>query len=457
MIPRRAAVIGLDCLEPSLAFGELAGHMPHLNTLRARGRWGRLTSCIPPITVPAWMCLATGQDPGQLGLYGFRNRRDHSYEAMATATAEMVEAPRLWDLAGAAGLTSVVLGWPLTYPAAPLKGAMVAGPLTPAGSRQGVWPASLGPRLKRWAGGEYLYDIPNFRAAPRAELAARLDTMAQRRFAVAHGLLGLYAPELFMMVEMSSDRLHHAFWGEPDILAAHYALLDRLLGGLVAALPPETLVLVVSDHGAKSLEGGLAINQWLRHEGYLTLKEPPAGPAPLTPDMVDWPRTLAWAEGGYYSRIFLNVAGREPQGALPPERAEDLAGELAAKLEALAGPDGSPLGNQVFRPRDIYRAVTRVAPDLILHPGGLGWRALATVEPAPEPIFTPGNDTGPDGANHAQHGVLVAALAGGAPLGEAGQELDGASLYDVFPSLGAWLDLDAPLQGPGTAWNWLPA
>ncbi|MCF8033821.1 MAG: alkaline phosphatase family protein [Desulfarculaceae bacterium] len=457
MSPRRVAVIGLDCLEPSLAFGSLAGRMPFLGSLRGRGRWGRLTSCIPPITVPAWMCMATGQDPGQLGIYGFRNRSDHSHGPLDTATAEMVTAPRLWDLAGRAGLTSVVLGWPLTFPAAPLKGAMVAGPLTPSGSRAGVWPASLGPRLKRWAGGEYLYDIKDFRSAPREELLEQLEVMARRRFAVAHGLRGLYEPELLMMVEMSPDRLHHAFWGDEAALAGHYALIDRLVGELVATLPPETLVLVVSDHGARTLQGGLCMNQWLRGRGYLKLKDPPPEPCPLSAEMVDWPRTRAWAEGGYYSRIYLNIAGREPSGAVPPDQAEALAAQLAAELEALAGPDGRPLGNRVYRPRDIYRQVNRVAPDLILHPGGLAWRALATVGPGPEPIFTAGNDTGPDGANHAQQGVLVAALAGGAALAKAGQEVQGASLYDLFPSLAAWLGLDAPAGGPGAAWDWLPA
>lgn len=104
--------------------------------------------------------------------------------------------------------------------------------------------------------------------------------MARRRFAVARGLYRLYEPDLFMMVEMSSDRLQHAFWAEPTRLAEHYQLLDSLVGELLACLEPDTLVLVVSDHGARPLEGGLALNQWLRRQGYLKLKRPPEGPAP---------------------------------------------------------------------------------------------------------------------------------------------------------------------------------
>ena len=215
------------------------------------------------------------------------------------------------------------------------------------------------------------------------------------------------------------------------------------------------MVLVVSDHGARPLEGGLAVNQWLRAQGYLVLKHPPAAPQPLTPEMVDWPRTTAWADGGYYGRVYLNLAGREPSGTVPPEKAEALLARLSAELTAMAGPHGRPLGNRVFRPRDIYRETRGLPPELILYPGGLAWRALATVWPEEEPVFTAGNDSGPDGANHAQQGVLVAALAGGGSLALAGQEVEGARLYDVFPSLCAWLGLTAPGPLAGSAWDWL--
>ncbi|MCB2193824.1 MAG: alkaline phosphatase family protein [Deltaproteobacteria bacterium] len=451
----KVAVIGLDCLEPSLAFDRFAGSLPNLAGLMSRGRWGRLTSTIPPITVPAWMCMATGQDPGQLGIYGFRNRREPTYGPLQTAAADWVQAPRLWDLATNAGLTSVVLGWPLTYPAAQIKGAMVSGPLTPPEATEGVWPPTLLPRLERWAGGEYLFDVKNFRTAPREKLYGQLETMARRRFAVAQGLYRLYQPNLFMMVEMSPDRLQHAFWEETEKVAAHYRLLDSLVGELLACLEPHTLVLVVSDHGARPLEGGLAINQWLRDKGYLTLKQPPAEPKPLSPEMVDWPRTRVWADGGYYGRIYLNLAGREPQGAVPPSKAPALLARLSAELEAMAGPDGRPLGNRVFRPPDTYRETKGLPPELILYPGGLGWRALATVWPDEKTIFTQGNDSGPDGANHAQEGVLIAAPAAGGRLGQAGREIHGARLYDIFPSLCALLSLPTDASGPGSPWEWL--
>ena len=76
-------VLGLDCAAPELLLGY--EDLPNIRRLMEVGCYGRLESVIPPITVPAWMCLATSQDPGSLGVYGFRNRTDHSYSGLGIA------------------------------------------------------------------------------------------------------------------------------------------------------------------------------------------------------------------------------------------------------------------------------------------------------------------------------------------------------------------------------------
>ncbi len=52
-----------------------------------------------------------------------------------------------------------------------------------------------------------------------------------------------------------------------------------------------------------------------------------------------------------------------------------------------------------------------VAPDLIVVFGDLLWRSVATIG-GDEGVHTLENDTGPDDANHAQDGMIVAAGAG---------------------------------------------
>jgi hypothetical protein len=63
------------------------------------GCYGRLESVIPPITVPAWMCMSTSQDPGSLGVYGFRNRTDRSYAGLGFVNQGEVEGAGLLDIA----------------------------------------------------------------------------------------------------------------------------------------------------------------------------------------------------------------------------------------------------------------------------------------------------------------------------------------------------------------------
>ena len=82
---RKLMIIGLDCAEPSLVLERWRDDLPTLSALMARGTYGRLTSVIPPITVPAWSCMMASRTPGDLGIYGFRNRADHTYDGVKIA------------------------------------------------------------------------------------------------------------------------------------------------------------------------------------------------------------------------------------------------------------------------------------------------------------------------------------------------------------------------------------
>ena len=68
---KRVLIIGWDCAAPELVFEAFKEDMPNTRRLMAKGIYGELESTIPPITVPAWMCMMTSRDPGELGVYGF--------------------------------------------------------------------------------------------------------------------------------------------------------------------------------------------------------------------------------------------------------------------------------------------------------------------------------------------------------------------------------------------------
>src|ERR1051325_7735647 len=95
--PRRVMVIGLDCAAPEILFDDMKGELPVLGSLMERGVYGSRESCDPPITVPAWSCMTSSKDPGTLGFYGFRNRKDFSYNGMAFADSRSIKVDRGWD------------------------------------------------------------------------------------------------------------------------------------------------------------------------------------------------------------------------------------------------------------------------------------------------------------------------------------------------------------------------
>ena len=158
---------------------------------------------------------------------------------------------------------------------------------------------------------------------------------------------------------------------------------------------------------------------------------------------MDWSRTRAWAEGGYCGRVWLNLAGREPQGCVTPQQAPLLLDELAAGLRDIRGPEGQSLPTQVFRPGEIYREVRGLAPDLLVYFGDLHWRALGTLGHGRD--WSLDNDSGADGANHAMEGLFVLREAGRKGRGE----VRGRQLMDVAPTVLKRLGVPRPkgMQG----------
>jgi predicted AlkP superfamily phosphohydrolase/phosphomutase len=110
----KICVLGLDCAAPEIVFGD--ERLVNLRRLMEAGLYGRLESVYPPITVPAWMCMCTSQDPGSLGVYGFRNRTDYSYDKLGFANSASIKALATWDQLAREGKRSIVVGVPPNYP-----------------------------------------------------------------------------------------------------------------------------------------------------------------------------------------------------------------------------------------------------------------------------------------------------------------------------------------------------
>ena len=448
-MPRRVMLIGLDCVPPSLAFERYAGRMPNLTALRERGAFAPLRSTVPPITVPAWTAMISGRDPGELGLYGFRKRVPGSY-ALGLASSEDVDRERVWDVLARHDLRSSLIAVPPSYPPFPVYGELVSCFLTPTAERPHTYPAQLAGELAARFGA-YVPDV-EVRARDKHGLADALAAMTRQHFAIARHVWESREPDFMMFVEIGPDRLHHAFYADMDpehplhdphsvhrgVGEAYYALLDAELGKLIALADDETSILVASDHGARPLRGAFRINEWLLREGLLVLREAPATATPLRPEAVDWSRTRAWAEGGYYARVFLNVQGREPAGSVPASDAPALRARLRSALGAVRGPAGETWRNMVEPPEALYREVRGDAPDLIAIFDELSVRPIATV--GTDGLYAARDDRDADACNHDAYGIFVCAGAGV----EARGRLDDCAIQDVGASVLALLGVAQP-------------
>jgi predicted AlkP superfamily phosphohydrolase/phosphomutase len=158
---------------------------------------------------------------------------------------------------------------------------------------------------------------------------------------------------------------------------------------------------------------------------------------------IDWSRTRAWASGGYYGRVFLNVAGRESQGVVSPDAYQETRAELADLLAAIPDPEGCALGTTVFKPEEIYPEVRSIAPDLLVYFGDLHWRAVGSLGYGRH--YTLENDTGPDDANHAMNGMFILYEPGRTGSGC----VTGHQLMDIAPTILNQLNMPIPgvMQG----------
>jgi predicted AlkP superfamily phosphohydrolase/phosphomutase len=340
-------VLGLDCADPSLLFEE--EDLFNVRRLMEIGCYGRLESIIPPITVPAWLCMATSQDPGSLGIYGFRNRTDSSYSGLGIVDSRASQEIAVWDQLAREGKKSILVGVPPSYPPRKVNGISIGCFMTPD-TVNGTYtnPPEVKEEVEKLVG-EYPVDVKGFRTDQKEWLKDQVYAMTRKHFQVIRHMMQNHDWDLLQFVEIGLDRIHHGFWQYHDpghifyepgnayegVVRDYYRYLDEEIGSILELLTDDTLVMLVSDHGAKKLDGGFCINEWLIQEGLLSLNQYPEKLTSFPGLDVNWGETRAWSEGGYYARVFLNVKGREPEGTIEKADYELVRTDLKERLEAI--------------------------------------------------------------------------------------------------------------------------
>ena len=232
-------------------------------------------STLPPVTAPAWTSFLTGTDPGYHGIFGFRSIDPVDYRSI-TIPGGRRRRQTLMKLLDDAGYRTCLVTVPWTYPSEPLvRGAVVPGWDAPDESLDSCYPPGLGDELASVVERVPRQSPP--RSAPRRFLELQAANIELRE-KMCNYLLPKIDPQIFMVVFPEPDQATHHFWETDDIpstLLASYEAVDQAMGRIMRVHVREAdRVLVVSDHGGRSLHSHVHVGKLLADAGFLRIRTP---------------------------------------------------------------------------------------------------------------------------------------------------------------------------------------
>jgi predicted AlkP superfamily phosphohydrolase/phosphomutase len=226
--------------------------------------------------------------------------------------------------------------------------------------------------------------------------------------------------DVFMVHFIALDIMMHALWRfmdhrhprfEPspfeNAIREGYKLVDEYVGRLLDRLPDDASVVVMSDHGFGPLKSIVNLNIFLLEKGLLKLQRDLStrlkvaafkrGLSPaivyrwverlglqnlaarvskntrnqmvakfLSFDNVDWSQTVAYSMG-HVGQIYLNVAGREPEGIVSESDYAKQRDAVVKSLQELHDDDGQPLVSRIIPREETYHGpYASFGPDLHL-------------------------------------------------------------------------------------------
>ncbi|UCC54725.1 MAG: alkaline phosphatase family protein [Anaerolineaceae bacterium] len=489
--PGKIVVLGLDGATFDLIKPWAAeGHLPVLQRIMREGAYGSLGSTVPPMTAPAWTSFATGCNPGKHRLYDWIAREPDSYR-FTPVTALDGTAPTLYSMLSGYGRKVVALNVPMTYPPVPVNGVMVSGMPTPSTDVTFTYPNNTYQDILDAIGDYILYPDPG-----EAYSDSGIDSFLERLYRSADLRMQAFAylrqretPDFAMMVVNGTDTVSHAMWKYMDqahplhdatqfdkygnAIRDYYRHVDGLLAGIVESLDENTTLIIMSDHGFGPFHKFIHVNNWLIQQGFMSIKPDLRSRFKQTTfDMgfspmnvyntlmrfglgklkrevvrgqgqgllktlflsfadVDWSRTVAYSLGNV-GQVYLNVAGREPQGVVQPgEEYEQVRGQIMERLAQLRDPaTGENVVESIYRREEIYQGDwLEQAADIVFIPTRLEYFGFGEYEFGSHKIIE-SMQRGISGT-HRLNGIFLAYGAAVQP----GVEIEGASLVDLAPTI----------------------
>jgi predicted AlkP superfamily phosphohydrolase/phosphomutase len=485
----RVLVIGWDGATWSVAGPMCAeGRLPTLEGLRSQGAAGILETVPNMNSAPAWSTIATGLNPGRHGIFYFDEPVPGTYRRTVVNAGRRTGAS-LWSRVSEAGKRVVVVNVPISYPAAPVNGFLVAGLDAPSKTVPGfTHPADLSERhadLFR----DYVIEpgAPSLIRAGRVrEAQDRLLSCVDGWAAVTERLMREQDWDLVFVVFTSTDTSQHFFWRGEDrrLVERVYEVQDEATARLVEGArtaDPDVNVIVLADHGgADNTRGPEFMPIWLEDQGLQVRRKPSLKSRALSSGFglvnrtlsrerkqamarrfprlreqaqaearlfgIDWSRTRAYSDG-LRDEVLLNVAGRDPSGQVSAERYDPVVEDMKQAMAGIRelGSGRPAVASVVHRAEAYWGPYVDRAPDLTIRwnldgpfQGFACTSAAATARmraAAARPPFQTGG--------HHPEGILAASGPGIQPGPVAG------GLQDVTPTILALLGLPVPADLDG--------
>ena len=422
----RVAFVGVDGVPFSL-LADNPERFPNFAALKDEGSAGAIDSIVPPESSACWPALTTGVNPGETGVYGFQDREIGSYDTYVPMGRD-VQATRVWDRVTDAGRQASVLNVPVTFPPQRDVQRMVSGFLSP-GVEKAAHPETFRDELE---GMGYRIDV-NAKLGhddDKTEFVEDAHETLEKRFEAFQSVLGRDDWDLFFGVFMTTDRVNHFLFKDyerdgdnKEAFLEFYETVDEYIGEIRASLPEDVTLVVASDHGFTSLDHEVHCNAWLEEEGWLSYED---DDHEELGDIAADARAYSFIPG----RFYINLEGREPDGAVPESEYEAVRAELKADLEAFEGPDGRPVADQVVEKEDAFRGDhDDIAPDLVVVPNH-GFDLKSGFKGHDE-VF----GTGPRNGMHSFDNTSLF-------VDDPDVAIDDADLYDIAPTILDLLDID---------------
>jgi predicted AlkP superfamily phosphohydrolase/phosphomutase len=453
-----------DVIDPMIA----AGRLPTLSKLIAGGTRAALRSVIPPLSAPAWVSFMTGTNPGRHGVYHFRNLERDGIGASLVGSWQY-KGTTIFDRASEAGRRVLAFRVPMTYPAWPINGTMIAGFPTPDPRTTYSEPKEVGEQL----GPMVQMNAVRSMVASVADQAANFDFYLQRSTEAIESLLAKGDVDFFCYVNSVTDWIAHKFWrfsdadapahepydagGGDTLIESFYEKVDDSLGRILAAAPADALVVILSDHGT----GRRSVKRfdtaaWLEGLG-LYARAAGGGGRRRAVSALDWVKDVVpkkhWLWRHAPAAVRKRVASvRSEASAVDRSRAEAYPVKLDHHVEGV-NVNRELVGDRYDAVRDRVIAAAASVPELIGAHRREEIYAGPHADDAPDVILEldPSYEFGPgtvapenrlkrSSATHRQDGILVVS----GPGVRAGADLGRASLLDVPPLLMWGLGLDVP-------------